>query len=194
VPDVVNPWATHCTIGSYPTLSVNVSTVAQIQLAINLARNLNIRLVIKNTGHDFGAKSTGAGALSLWTHNLKDTRFYKEYEEGSYKGPAFKMGAGVQIFEAYKAARKENVTIVGGEGRVSFHRLITLIQCSDTNMPHRQLELLEDISLVAGIPPCRVYMAWVQIKFVTRIHTGGCMVTNTNRFFLWKLSLQMASL
>ncbi|KAI3320206.1 FAD binding domain-containing protein [Xylariaceae sp. AK1471] len=117
VPDVVNPWATQCTIGSYPTLSVNVSTVAHIQLAINLARNLNIRLVIKNTGHDFGAKSTGAGSLSLWTHNLKDIRFYGDYEEGPYKGPAFKMGAGVQIFEAYQAARKANVTIVGGEGR-----------------------------------------------------------------------------
>ncbi|KAI0102989.1 FAD binding domain-containing protein [Nemania sp. FL0031] len=117
VPGVVNPWAEHCTLGSYPTLSVNVSTVSQVQLAINLARNLNIRLVIKNTGHDFGAKSTGAGSLSLWTHNLKDIRFYEDYEEGSYKGPAFKMGAGVQVFEAYKAARKANVTIVGGEGK-----------------------------------------------------------------------------
>ncbi|KAI0201540.1 FAD binding domain-containing protein [Astrocystis sublimbata] len=117
VPDVVNPYATHCTLGSYPTLSVNVSTVAHIQLAINLARNLNIRLVIKNTGHDFGAKSTGAGSLSLWTHNLKDIQFYEDYEEASYKGPAFKMGAGVQGFEAYRAAREANVTIVGGEGR-----------------------------------------------------------------------------
>ncbi|KAI1309297.1 FAD binding domain-containing protein [Xylaria venustula] len=117
VPSVVNPYATHCTLGSYPVLSVNVTTVAQIQLGINLARNLNIRLVIKNTGHDFGAKSTGAGSLSLWTHNLKDIRFYEDYEEGSYKGPAFKMGAGVQTFEAYKAAQKANVTIVGGEGR-----------------------------------------------------------------------------
>ncbi|KAI1118436.1 FAD binding domain-containing protein [Nemania sp. NC0429] len=117
VPSVVNPGATHCTLGSYPPLSVNVSTVAQIQLAINLARNLNIRLVIKNTGHDFGAKSTGAGALSLWTHNLKDIRFYRDYREGSYKGPAFKLGAGVQVFEAYEAARRANVTIVGGEGR-----------------------------------------------------------------------------
>ncbi|KAI1272075.1 FAD binding domain-containing protein [Xylaria sp. FL0933] len=117
VPGVVNPYATQCTLGSYPSLSVNVSTVAHVQLAINLARNLNVRLVIKNTGHDFGAKSTGAGALSLWTHNLKDIRFYEDYEEGSYKGPAFKMGAGVQTFEAYEAARKANVTIVGGEGR-----------------------------------------------------------------------------
>lgn len=58
-------------------------------------------------------------AVSLWTHNLKNIRFYTNYREGSYKGPAFKLGAGVQVFEAYKAARQANVTIVGGEGRVS---------------------------------------------------------------------------
>ncbi|KAI0155193.1 FAD binding domain-containing protein [Xylariaceae sp. FL1272] len=117
VPAGVNPEAETCTLGSYPNYSVNVSTVAQVQLAINLARNLNVRLVIKNTGHDFGAKSTGAGSISLWTHNLKDIRFYEDYEEGPYQGPAFKMGAGVQAFEAYAAARDANVTIVGGEGK-----------------------------------------------------------------------------
>ncbi|OTB02155.1 hypothetical protein M426DRAFT_24914 [Hypoxylon sp. CI-4A] len=117
VPHTVNPYALNCTIGAYPTMSVNVTTVSQIQLAINIARNLNLRLVVKNTGWDYSAKSTGAGALSLWTHNMKDIKYYENYEEGSYKGPAFKMGAGVQVFEAYEAAHKYNLTIVGAEGK-----------------------------------------------------------------------------
>ncbi|KAK4221912.1 FAD binding domain-containing protein [Podospora fimiseda] len=82
--------------------------------------NLNIRLVIKNTGHDFGGKSTGKGAINLWTHHLKDAEFYPEYhavgEEG-YDGPAFKFGAGVQVYEAYALAKKYNVTVIGGEGK-----------------------------------------------------------------------------
>ena len=119
VPHSVNPYATHCTLGSYPKMSIRATTTAEVQLAVNLARNLNLRLVIKNTGHDFGAKSTGAGSVSIWTHNMKEIKFYKEHEEGSYRGPAFKMGAGVQAYEAYEAAHKEGVTIVGGEGRVS---------------------------------------------------------------------------
>lgn len=41
-----------CTLGGFPEYAVNVTTAAQIQLAVNLARNLNIRLVIKNTGHE----------------------------------------------------------------------------------------------------------------------------------------------
>lgn len=108
---------TSCTVGGYPEYSVAVQNVAQVQLAVNLARNLNIRLVIKNTGHDFGAKSTGAGSVSIWTHNLKNIRFYSNYSEGSYNGPAFKFGAGVQAFEVYEAAQQYGVTVVGGEGQ-----------------------------------------------------------------------------
>jgi len=110
----------NCTVGGFPEYSVNVSTVAQIQLAVNIARELNLRLVIKNTGHDFGAKSTGKGGLNVWTHYLKETRFYKEYkdEAGGYSGPAFKLGAGVQVVDANKVAKENGVTLVGGEGKV----------------------------------------------------------------------------
>lgn len=108
-----------CSIGGFPEYTVNVSTVAQIQLAVNIARELGIRLVIKNTGHDFGAKSTGRGGLSLWTHYLKDWRFYDKYKSDSYTGPAFRFGAGIQAFEAFELAKARNVTVVGGEGKVT---------------------------------------------------------------------------
>ncbi|KAK7430392.1 hypothetical protein QQZ08_003140 [Neonectria magnoliae] len=117
VPPSLFTAGTSCSIGGYPLYSIDATSVAHIQLAVNLARSLNLRLVIKNTGHDFGAKSTGYGALSIWTHNLKSVKFYKSYQQGSYKGPAFKMGAGVQAFEAYKAAYDNGVTVVGGEGQ-----------------------------------------------------------------------------
>ncbi|PKS11695.1 hypothetical protein jhhlp_001683 [Lomentospora prolificans] len=104
-----------CTIGGFPSYAVKIRNVAQIQLAINFARNLNLRLVVHNTGHDFLGKSTGAGALSIWTHNLKDIKFYQNYKTPSYKGPAFKLGAGVQVGELYAAANKYGVTAVGGE-------------------------------------------------------------------------------
>lgn len=66
-----------CTLGGYPSYVVNVSNVAQIQLAVNFVRNTGIRLVVKNTGHDFAGKSAGAGALSIWTHHLKEMRFWR---------------------------------------------------------------------------------------------------------------------
>ncbi|KAL4976919.1 FAD binding domain protein [Aspergillus desertorum] len=105
-----------CTQGGYPTYVVNATTVAQIQLAVNFARNLNLRLVVKNTGHDFNGKAAGKGALSIWTHWLKDKAFYPEYRaDNGYVGPAIKFGAGAQVWEAYEFAKENGVTVVGGE-------------------------------------------------------------------------------
>ena len=108
-----------CSLGGYPEYAVEATTVAQVQLAVNFARNNNIRLVIKNTGHDFGGKSSGAGALSIWTHRFKDIKFYDNYQTTGYQGPAFKLGSGVQAWEMYEAANKYGVVAVSGEGRVS---------------------------------------------------------------------------
>jgi len=97
---------------------VAVTNVAQIQLSLNFARAANLRLVVKNTGHDFADKSIGAGALSIWTHKLNDIKFYKNYVYGSYTGPAFKVGTGAYTEDIYKLAEANGVTAVGGECRV----------------------------------------------------------------------------
>lgn len=107
----------NCTLGGYPSFALNVTNVAQIQLAINFARNTNIRLVVKNTGHDFNGKSAGAGALSIWTHHLKNIKVIEKYKSKSYTGRAVKIGSGVQAFELYEAGKKYGFTAVGGEGK-----------------------------------------------------------------------------
>ncbi|KAI1306362.1 putative 6-hydroxy-D-nicotine oxidase [Xylaria venustula] len=104
-----------CDLGGFPSYAVNISTVAQIQLAINFARNTNVRLVVKNTGHDFLGKSAGAGALSIWTHNLKTIEFIEKYSGSGYGGQAMRLGAGVEVGELYAAADKYGVSAVGGE-------------------------------------------------------------------------------
>lgn len=106
-----------CTLGGYPSYAVNVSTVAHIQLAINFARNTGVRLVVKNTGHDFLGKSAGAGALSIWTHHLKDIKLIPNYQTSNWSGTAVKIGAGVQAYELYEAVRDAGIMVVGGEGK-----------------------------------------------------------------------------
>lgn len=126
-----------CTVGGYSSYAVNVTNVAQIQLAVNLARNAGLRLVVKNTGHDFNGKSTGAGALGIWTHHLKEIDYIANYQSSTYQGPAVKMGAGVQAHEIYEKAHELGFTVVGGEGKVRnssfkfglFRRLIHLLDC-----------------------------------------------------------------
>lgn len=109
----------NCSLGGYPSYVIKTADVLDIQLGINFARNDYLRLVVKNTGHDVGGKSVGAGALSIWTHGLKDIQFFDSYTDGSYKGPAVKAGAGVQAFDLYKAANDKGLVVVGGEGQAS---------------------------------------------------------------------------
>lgn len=104
-----------CDQGGYPLYVVNVSSVDQIQLAVNFARNTGIRLVIKNTGHDFAGKSGGAGSLSVWIHHLKDVAFLPSYGDSEYSGPAIKAGVGIQGYELYAAADQFGVITMGGE-------------------------------------------------------------------------------
>lgn len=47
-------------------------------------------------------------------HKLKDITF-SNYTSEVYTGPAVKMGAGVQAFEAYAASQKVGLDVVGGE-------------------------------------------------------------------------------
>lgn len=60
------------------------------------------------------AKSTGAGALSAWMHNLKDIEI-KDYSDAHYTGKAAKLGTGVQGIKAYRAAHTQELGMVSGE-------------------------------------------------------------------------------
>ena len=104
-----------CSIGNYVSYAVNVSSATDVQLALVFATTHNIRFVIRNTGHDYNGKSTGAGALAVWMHHLKDVTFPDWNDPEGYTGKAMKVGAGIQVLEAYEAANKEGFQVVGGE-------------------------------------------------------------------------------
>jgi hypothetical protein len=62
--DPFTPRDAQCVIGTYVPYAVNASGVADYRAALAFATGNNIRLVIRNTGHDYMGKSTGAGALA----------------------------------------------------------------------------------------------------------------------------------
>ncbi|KAF7718297.1 Isoamyl alcohol oxidase [Penicillium ucsense] len=107
------PRTTPCTITALQRYAVNVSKVDDVQKTIQFAQDHNIRLVIRNTGHDYLGKSTAPGGLALWMHNLKATE-YLQYRSCSYEGPALRLGAGIQGFEGMAAAHAQNKVILTG--------------------------------------------------------------------------------
>ncbi|PQE21481.1 FAD binding domain-containing protein [Rutstroemia sp. NJR-2017a BBW] len=112
--DPFTPRDAQCITGTYVPYAVNASGVTDYRSTLAFATENNIRLVIRNTGHDYMGKSTGAGALALWTHHIKD-RSILDYRSPAYMGKAMKIGAGVQASEAQATANAEGYVVVEGD-------------------------------------------------------------------------------
>ena len=114
--DSCNPFLAReapCVVGAYVQYAVYAKDVSDYQKTLKFVKKHNIRLVIRNTGHDWLGKSSGAGALAIWTHALKSIEV-QDYKSAYYTGKALKVGAGTQLIEAYQAAHDKGLVVVGG--------------------------------------------------------------------------------
>lgn len=98
---------------------INATTAKHVQLGVNFARTTGIRLIVKNTGHDFSGKSGGAGSLSIWTHYFNSIDYIPEFKDDVmlYSGPGFRGGSGVIARDLYLTADAKGLAVVGGEGQ-----------------------------------------------------------------------------
>ncbi|ESZ89676.1 FAD/FMN-containing isoamyl alcohol oxidase MreA [Sclerotinia borealis F-4128] len=111
-----NPWLepdVPCTIGDHVVYAINATGPRDIQQGLGFTRDHNIRLVIRNTGHDYLGRSNGAHALAIWTHNMKSIDLV-EYNSANDTGSAVKVGAGVHVIDAYTFANLHGLVVVGG--------------------------------------------------------------------------------
>lgn len=105
---------TPCSLGNLVSFAVNASEPSDFQKTVKFAQEHNIRLVIRNTGHDYNGKSTGAGGLAIWTQFMKDQELLN-YTSPTYSGKAVNMGAGVEVIESYRFAHQHGLVSVGGD-------------------------------------------------------------------------------
>ncbi|KAF9262895.1 FAD-binding domain-containing protein [Marasmius fiardii PR-910] len=107
-----------CTQGSIPPVGVDARTVEDVQAAVKFAAAHNLRLVVKNTGHDFLGRSTARNAFLLWTHHMKNITYNDTFVPvggpGNKTYKALTVGAGVQWHEAFDAAEQNGRFVVGG--------------------------------------------------------------------------------
>ncbi|KAF8624469.1 hypothetical protein AX15_005859 [Amanita polypyramis BW_CC] len=107
-----------CDQGNIPVLGVEAKEVRDVQVAVRFAKTHNLKLIIKNTGHDFLGRSSGRGGFMLWTHRLKnisyDDHFVPKGGPSSQSYKAITIGAGVQWHEAYAAVNASGRFMIGG--------------------------------------------------------------------------------
>ncbi|CAE6456435.1 unnamed protein product [Rhizoctonia solani] len=110
-----------CPQGLVPTYAVAAENANDVSNAVKFAQKHDLKLVVKNTGHDYLGRSSGAGAFSIWTHKLGGIDFANSFVAEGCSGdqgiPAVTVGAAEQWFNVYQAADKHNVTVVGGAAR-----------------------------------------------------------------------------
>ncbi|KAL5436005.1 hypothetical protein PMIN07_012137 [Paraphaeosphaeria minitans] len=110
-----NPNST-CAQGGFPVYTVNAMTVRHVQMAVNFARNRNIRLVIKNSGHNFNGNNIGGNALSIWVHYLRGLTYHPTFTTPGYTGRVVAMAGGTRATDVSAASRMYNATILNAGG------------------------------------------------------------------------------
>jgi hypothetical protein len=121
-----------CSLGDSPVYSINATTPAAISAGLKFASKYNIRVTIKQSGHDFLGRSTGTGSLEIWTHYLRNdptqpplvfTKTYTPTEScaavqvggASYwGGSAVHIGGAFTWDDVYPVAHENGVVVVGG--------------------------------------------------------------------------------
>lgn len=66
VPDLDTPATRQCLQGSVPRRYVDARGVEDVQKTLRFARDNGLRLVVKNTGHDYLGRSSAPDSFALW--------------------------------------------------------------------------------------------------------------------------------
>jgi hypothetical protein len=64
-----------CEQGNIPPVGVDARTAGDVKAAVMFADRWNLKVVIKNTGHDYVGRSAARGAFMIWTHNMKNITY-----------------------------------------------------------------------------------------------------------------------
>ncbi|RWA11321.1 hypothetical protein EKO27_g3777 [Xylaria grammica] len=114
-PDAIDA---ECTLGNMPAYVVDVTSAAQVAEAVKFAAEHNLRLRIKNSGHDYSGRSSRAGALSIWTRHLTSTEavssFVPESCENGKSHDVVVAGSGVNVEELYQWGADNGQVTIGG--------------------------------------------------------------------------------
>jgi FAD/FMN-containing dehydrogenase len=107
-----------CSLGSYPVYVVNATLPSQIRTALLWAKERNIRIVVKNTGHSYSGRSTGYGSLSIWTRHVRGIEYMSAFQPSSCLAnesyTAVRVAAGHAAIEAQLAVSKHNRVVITG--------------------------------------------------------------------------------
>ncbi len=107
-----------CSLGRLAAYYVDVANTSHISATLAFAEAHNIRISVKNTGHDFFGRSSVPNSLAIWTHNLKALAYYQNFSASNCPSAngqnVGEMGAGVVAGDAYRFFNSHGMDVTGG--------------------------------------------------------------------------------
>ena len=116
----------NCAIGSNPWFAVNATSSDDVAATINFAKDNNIRLIIKTTGHDILGRSDGYGSLEVWLRHLRNGIAFQDTYQPSrqcsevswvganWTGAAIHINGSYTWNDVYPLAEANEAVVVGG--------------------------------------------------------------------------------
>ncbi|KAF9893889.1 hypothetical protein FE257_010059 [Aspergillus nanangensis] len=111
----LSDWPESCHQGRIPLYAALVESPQEVQTAVNFARQHNLRLVVRNTGHDGAGSSSGPDTFQIFTGRLDSIQYHPAGSNRSVGAPAVSVGAGVLIGDLYAHGRQNGFIVTGGD-------------------------------------------------------------------------------
>ena len=111
-----------CEQGLVAPMTLDARSVEAIQAGIRFAREHDLYLTVKNTGHDHLGRSSGDGSFAIWTHNIKGREWHDAFipkgAPTNVQGvSAVTLQPGEEWLDVYHAADEHGVIVAGGSAR-----------------------------------------------------------------------------
>lgn len=106
-----------CGQGRLSLYSVQAKSTAHVQAAVRFAKQHNLRLAIKNSGHDFMGRSAAPESLQILTNAMKNITIVDDFVPSGgniSEGQAATLDAGINLQEMYAALRERSKVVVAG--------------------------------------------------------------------------------
>ncbi|KAH0835910.1 hypothetical protein J3R83DRAFT_9806 [Lanmaoa asiatica] len=106
-----------CHQGTTPPYSIAISSAQDASDIVKWATTYNVKLTIKNTGHDYLGRSSGPSSLQVFTHQLNSVTYITDFvPQGSSATPvpAITISAGAQLEAIYPVVEANNISAVLG--------------------------------------------------------------------------------
>lgn len=106
-----------CSLGRLSALYVDAETPADVTATVKFIKQHGIRLVVRNTGHDYLGRSAAANTLALRTYKMKKLDYHASFTPKGSATPSENvgvMGAGVNAQEAVEYFGSHGMSVTTG--------------------------------------------------------------------------------